>query len=121
MFCPECGAEYRAGFSQCSDCQIPLVMEEPSQAALLENVTLVEVFKADDLVTLSLAESSLKESGIEYVLRGDRFYAIGFPVNRPVGIRVSEEDEPRARDALAELEESGDVTVGNGDDFADPI
>ena len=27
MFCPECRAEYREGFTECSDCGLPLVRE----------------------------------------------------------------------------------------------
>ena len=29
MFCPECRAEYRPGFSHCSDCDVPLVERLP--------------------------------------------------------------------------------------------
>ncbi len=29
LWCPECGAEYRAGFVECSDCRVPLSDEEP--------------------------------------------------------------------------------------------
>ena len=32
MICPQCGAEYRPGFTQCSDCLIDLV-EQPVDAA----------------------------------------------------------------------------------------
>ena len=115
MFCPECGARYREGFYQCSDCQVELVHELPPKPEPVQELTLVEVFKADNLVTLSLAEATLKVSGIEYVLKADTFYAIGFPVNRPVRIQVSEADETEAREALAQLEESVDSALDDSE------
>jgi hypothetical protein len=33
MFCPQCKAEYRLGFSRCSDCGVDLVYELPPQAS----------------------------------------------------------------------------------------
>src|SRR5260370_38410207 len=33
MFCPECRAEYRPGFTRCSDCAVDLVHEIPEQDA----------------------------------------------------------------------------------------
>ena len=32
MYCPLCGAEYRPGFTVCSDCQVSLVPDPPSQS-----------------------------------------------------------------------------------------
>jgi hypothetical protein len=34
MFCPLCKAEYRQGFSTCSDCQIPLVATQAEAKAV---------------------------------------------------------------------------------------
>ena len=33
MYCPLCGAEYRPGFTTCSDCQVTLVPEPPAQSS----------------------------------------------------------------------------------------
>ena len=33
MFCPKCGAEYRPGFTECTDCFLPLVAEPPEETA----------------------------------------------------------------------------------------
>ena len=30
MFCPDCKAEYRRGFTECADCRVPLVYELPA-------------------------------------------------------------------------------------------
>jgi hypothetical protein len=32
VYCPKCGAEYREGFSECSDCRVPLVWEKPTKS-----------------------------------------------------------------------------------------
>ncbi len=33
LYCPQCGAEYREGYSSCSDCHVLLVRERPASAA----------------------------------------------------------------------------------------
>src|ERR1700682_3823989 len=37
MFCPECRAEYRPGFTRCSDCDVDLVHEIPEQGTRVRN------------------------------------------------------------------------------------
>jgi hypothetical protein len=32
VYCPKCGAEYREGFNECSDCRVPLVWEKPAKS-----------------------------------------------------------------------------------------
>ena len=104
MYCPDCGAEYREAFTECSDCRIPLLPGSPPEKQIRE-VDLVDVFRAETLILLSMAESSLKDAGISYSLKGNRLYAAGFPVNRPVWIQVASQDEETAREVLANLEE----------------
>jgi hypothetical protein len=38
MFCPKCRAEYREGFTSCSDCHIPLVPELGPAPVLLARI-----------------------------------------------------------------------------------
>jgi hypothetical protein len=42
MFCPECQAEYRQGFTRCADCDVDLVYElppEPNQASSVRGIS----------------------------------------------------------------------------------
>lgn len=49
-FCPECGSEFREGFTQCKDCGVPLVPDLPPdfQETKLERRKLTEHFGAKD-------------------------------------------------------------------------
>lgn len=105
MYCPECGAEYREGFTECSDCQV-ILESNRSEEGRGRELQLVRIFKAENLITLALAEAILDEEDIPYTTVGQRLYAAGFPINRPVWIEVPTQDEARAQDALAPLSES---------------
>jgi hypothetical protein len=62
MFCPLCKAEYRQGFSTCSDCHISLV-------ATQEEATAVEVdrlWTGDDREKLTGILDALLDAGIQF-------------------------------------------------------
>ena len=62
MFCPNCGAEYREGFTVCSDCNVPLVNE--LQAKLeSEFIKLVTVYKTGNPTFIAFAKSILQSDG----------------------------------------------------------
>ncbi len=117
IFCPQCGAQYRDGFTQCSDCQVSLVSHSPDRPEETEpqlDLTLVSVFETGDPAILALAKSILEEAGIEYYARGegiqDLFGAgrvgVGYnPLVGPVSIQVREENEEESIELLRELKE----------------
>lgn len=116
MFCPECGSEYREGFTACADCEVALVPELPAEFAEADfagEETLVSVLETGDLSLLTRARSLLEAEGIPYSTDGEGLQnlfgagMIGLGYNQIVGpphLRVREEDEARARELLADLD-----------------
>jgi len=103
LFCPQCGAEYREGFLECSDCQLPLVAELPPQPK--PDLELVTVLATGNPALIAVAKSLLEDSGIEYLTQNEGFHDL-FPVNRfRIHIQVRREDEEEAAALLADLAE----------------
>lgn len=77
MFCPKCRAEYRPGFSRCSDCDLNLV-EELSQPTHGDLETMKSVWTGQDQVRcVSLCER-LKAVGIPFIVdQRQRQYLLG--------------------------------------------
>src|ERR1043166_2720764 len=72
MFCPQCKSEYRAGFTRCSDCDVPLVGRLPQP----ENPQpLVRLRSYPNDGELFIAISILESAGID---------AMANPPNEPV-------------------------------------
>lgn len=118
MFCPECGGEYRQGFTHCADCDVDLVETLPV-AAPTPDSGLVPVLETGDPSELVFAESVLQQAGIPFVKKGDslqELFALGRlgtgfnPIAGPVVLLVSEDQAEAAAQLLEEsMPEAGDT------------
>jgi hypothetical protein len=86
MFCPECKAEYRAGFTRCADCDVDLVAdlsESKPDSGDHSNLqgdlsNLREVWTGDDQQSCVATCLTLKEAGIAYeVVQGKKQFLKG--------------------------------------------
>ena len=111
MFCPVCRAEYREGFSQCVDCQVPLVPELPAEDEGDPNLELVHVFDTEDPAVLEIAKSILREAGIEFIDLGEGiqdFFGVGMTggihhLTGETGLLVARDKQQAAVQLLSEL------------------
>jgi len=95
MFCPKCKAEYRPGFSHCSDCDVDLVKELPESDHTLEGGltetnlrNLESVWSGEDQAECVFICEQFKAAGVPFkvtqrshqFLKGvDEHYEIGVP------------------------------------------
>jgi hypothetical protein len=116
MICPQCGGEYRDGFTQCVDCELPLVAAPPepiegSEPEPEPDVGLVSVLETGDPAEMAFVESLLLEGNIPYVKQGDRVQDLfgigrlgGFNVlTGPAKLLVAEEHVEAVREILRDL------------------
>jgi len=108
MFCPKCLAEYRDGFTQCSDCQVPLIQELPPKISPQPHMNLVTVLETIDINLLMVSKSVLDAAKINYVVEGE---SIMDPLStvalygrkKPTRLQVAKEDEQASKDLLRSL------------------
>lgn len=101
MYCPKCKGEYRAGFTQCVDCQIPLVNELPQSGPDQAPIDLVEVLSTADPGLIALVKSVLEAEEIPYLAHGEHFSRMHATI--PVRFLVAKEDVEEARELLRDL------------------
>jgi hypothetical protein len=65
MFCPQCEAEYRPGFTRCSDCDVDLVEELPQETAQQVEALRI-VWEGDSESDCVDVCRELQDAGIEY-------------------------------------------------------
>lgn len=116
-YCPNCGAEYRPGFTDCFDCRIPLVDEPPDKSGRRggrEPSPVVEVYRAGR-VDAQVVCSALEGHGIAAVV--DNEGGGGYPVTvgdlGSAGVFVQADD----LDAATEIIESYEAALAG--DFGD--
>lgn len=108
MICPQCGAEYREGFTRCWDCEVDLVdalpepeeapQDEPASGATSsalpartprddppERFDLVAVLTTTDPGLIGIAESLLRSADIPYVCQGNNVVDL-FGIGRLSGV-----------------------------------
>ena len=106
MFCPECGAEYREGFRECSDCRVPLVAQLGPRVESRPELELVTILESGNPARLLVAKSVLEDAGIPYLIRNERanqlFPAVGLFES---AIQVTGDLEREAKELLRGIEE----------------
>lgn len=107
MYCPQCGAEFREGFTECSDCQVPLTNAPPPVEAPEPDMKLETIFETTDPGLLSVAKSILESAGVEYLSIGESAGGVfsGNPFLGKVKLQAESELAEEARALLAELKE----------------
>ena len=108
MFCPKCLAEYRDGFTQCSDCQVLLVQELPPKISPQPHMNLVTVLETIDINLLMVSKSVLDAAKINYVVEGesmmDPLSTIAlYGRKNPARLQVAKENEKASKDLLRSL------------------
>jgi hypothetical protein len=112
MFCPQCKAEYRAGFARCSDCDVELVKELPvdPQPIPTDHPQLVVVRTYTSHVEADLARTALEAAGIESMVTSDdegrQSPGLGF--TRGTALLVRSEDVKDADEILGVDDNNGE-------------
>jgi len=124
MFCPECKAEYRPGFTHCADCDVDLVWELPPEALALRprgepgdpnEDPFCSFWKGEDPRVHAELCSVLDEAGIPHntVFRRDHLFNLRNYPAYEVGVPFSMFE--RAENAVKEAygaDDVGDVGAG---------
>src|SRR2546426_2725108 len=111
MFCPRCRAEYRAGFTLCSDCNIELVDElpvdppptRPPRSSEIDHPDPVVIRTYPSVIDANLARTLLDAAGIGSMVRSDNKggQSPGLAFARGVELLVGVDDVEAAEDVLA--------------------
>ncbi len=112
-WCPDCGAEYREGFRQCSECGVPLVDAPPAaqQPPAEPGPAWVDIASYATAEEAQLARGLLEEQGIAAEVVDRHVVMNPFPQvdEAEVLLLVAPEDAERADVVLAQAEAGEDA------------
>jgi hypothetical protein len=109
MYCPQCRVEYRDGFTECSDCHIPLSAgSPPPEPAVLSDpaLGLVVVLETNDGIQLALAKGLLEDASIPFFVLGQiatLVQDVDPYLHKWVRVQVPRDRETEARELLDQL------------------
>jgi len=121
MFCPNCKAEYRPGFTRCSDCDVDLVDFLPKEIKINNNkneevipdeiptglntdeLALVPVLSIYNLGDIAVVKDILEGQGIDYFMQGDN--TDNFRSQKgPTTLMVREDQAQAVKDMLSNFD-----------------
>jgi hypothetical protein len=122
MYCPQCGVEYRDGFTECSDCRVPLLTgTPPPEPADPSDPTLglVVVLETNDRVQLALAQGLLEDAGIPFFALGQIAMLVQDVdpfLHKRIRVQVPRDREAEARELLEPLLQAESSPLPAGED-----
>jgi len=110
MYCPQCLVEYREGFTECSDCHVPLAAGPPPEANARfdPSLDLVIVLETDDPMQVGLAKGLLEDAGIPFFVLGDittLVNSVDGLLHKWVRFQVPRDREAEAKELLEQMPE----------------
>lgn len=124
MYCPQCRVEYRDGFTECSDCRVPLLAGTPPPEQLGPfdpALELVVVLETSDSIQLAMAKGLLEDAGIPFFVLGQITTLVtdvdGF-LHKWVRVQVPRDREADARELLETLLQPDTSPAGAGQESA---
>lgn len=135
LYCPQCGAEYRDGYSSCSDCHVLLTREGPAQPNTVANASTpnpgdsaegpyAHFWGGDDLRLHAELCSLLDEVEIRHITirKEDRLFRVTTQPFFELAVPISqmEKAESVIRDAFGEMPQLPDADAGTDGEAKKP-
>lgn len=107
MFCPQCGSEFREGFTVCSDCRVDLVtaLSADDRGGERPEMELVTVLDSTNPALIGIAKTVLESAGIEFLAVGENAASVAFSGNPFLGRVRIQVEKSRVEEAEALLSE----------------